>query len=114
MTTLTEGRHPGEFILSEANGNRSRDNGILASGNNLEAGTVVSLYQGKWGQYTNEGNYATAHGILYASVDATSADQPCVVVVRDAEVIADCLTYESGLSTAETDLAAIGIIVREA
>ena len=32
MTVLVETRHPGEFILSEANGQRSRETITIASG----------------------------------------------------------------------------------
>jgi hypothetical protein len=39
--TKTEGQHAGEFILSEANWNRSRDNVTVLSGQNLKAGAVV-------------------------------------------------------------------------
>jgi hypothetical protein len=35
MTKLTEGRHPGEFLLSEANFHRSRDNVVVASGSGV-------------------------------------------------------------------------------
>jgi hypothetical protein len=38
---LTETTHAGGFILNEANGNRSRRNGVLASGQNLAAGAVL-------------------------------------------------------------------------
>lgn len=38
---LTETTHAGGFILSEANGNRSRDNGILITGQDLAAGAVL-------------------------------------------------------------------------
>lgn len=41
MTTLTEGPRTGEFIISEAEGERSRDQITLASGNNLPAGRVL-------------------------------------------------------------------------
>ncbi|MCK7579302.1 MAG: head decoration protein [Chromatiales bacterium] len=41
MTTFTEGRHAGEFIVAEANGTRSREVGTLALGQDLEAGTVL-------------------------------------------------------------------------
>jgi hypothetical protein len=41
MTTFTEGNHAGEHIISEASGTRSRDIVTLASGNDLEAGTVL-------------------------------------------------------------------------
>lgn len=39
--TLTETTHAGGFILSEANGNLSRENGILITGQNLNAGAVL-------------------------------------------------------------------------
>jgi len=42
MATFTEGRHAGEHVLSEASGSRSREQGMLASGN-LSAGTVLGL-----------------------------------------------------------------------
>ncbi|MBK1719222.1 head decoration protein [Thiocystis violacea] len=41
MTTLTEGRHAGGFIVSEANGGRSRETVTLAAAQDLEAGTVL-------------------------------------------------------------------------
>jgi len=53
MAVLTEGMHAGEFIVSEANGNRSREQGRLATGD-LDAGTVL-------GQVTTAGT-ATADG----------------------------------------------------
>lgn len=44
MTVLTEGRHPGEFIVSEAPRSRSRDNITIASGSGIvKAGTVLGL-----------------------------------------------------------------------
>lgn len=41
MTELAEKLHAAGFLISEANGNRSRDNGILITGQNLGAGTVL-------------------------------------------------------------------------
>jgi len=41
MTEKVETLHAAGFLISEANGNRSRDNGILVSGQNLGAGTVL-------------------------------------------------------------------------
>lgn len=38
---LTETTHAGGFIISEANGNRSRENGVLNSGQNCVAGEVL-------------------------------------------------------------------------
>lgn len=39
----TENPRTGDFLLSEANGTLSRENGILNTGNNLLAGAVVAL-----------------------------------------------------------------------
>ena len=119
----TEGPHAGEFIVSEANGSRSREKGILGVGNNLKAGAVL-------GKLTSGGDYAeydngasdgsqTAVAILYDDVDATAADAECVVIARDAEVNKSELQFESGQSAGDkaaayVDLAAVGIIARDA
>ena len=52
MASFTEGRHAGEHIVSEANGARSREQAILASGN-LPAGAVL-------GKITNAGTTTVA------------------------------------------------------
>jgi hypothetical protein len=41
MAILSEGKHAGEFIVSEANGKLSREAGVLASGNNLTTCSVL-------------------------------------------------------------------------
>ena len=41
MTTLTEGQHDGEFIVTEAEGTLSRDSITVLSGQNLKAGHVL-------------------------------------------------------------------------
>lgn len=44
MTIKTEGVYPGEFLLSEANGTRSREEVVMAAGSGiLKAGTVIAL-----------------------------------------------------------------------
>jgi hypothetical protein len=42
MTTFTEGRHAGEFLLSEAPGNLSRDNAVVAVSQTIKPGTVLA------------------------------------------------------------------------
>lgn len=90
MTTLTEKRHTGGFLISEAEGRLSRDNATLISGQNLQAGTVLGKITtgGKWTQVddSQSDGSETARGVLYASVDASGGDTPCVVITRDAEV----------------------------
>ncbi len=43
MNVFKEGRHAAEFVLSEANGNLSRDNVTVAPGQLFEAGTLLAL-----------------------------------------------------------------------
>jgi len=115
MASATEARRPGEFMVSEANGHRSREQIVVASGEGvLEAGTVLGVVtaSGKYAAYDDaaaDGTEAAA-GILFAGVDATSADANAVAIVRDAEVIGARLTGSN--ANGEADLAALGIIVR--
>ncbi len=119
---LTEGRRTGEYIVSEANGHRSREQVTVASGaGDLEPGTVL-------GQITASKKFVpydpaavdgseTAAAILYAGVDATDADARAVTTARDSEVNGHCLVWADGVDAAGeaagiTDLAAAGIIVR--
>lgn len=120
MTTLTENNPAGDFLLSEANGTYSRENEILAAGNNLQAGAVL-------GRLTASGKLAAldpaaatgaedAAGILLATTHATT-DVAVVAVERDAEVKADQLVWPAGISTndknaAIAQLAALGIVLR--
>lgn len=120
MTTLTEGRHAGEFIKSEASGARSRENVTLASGQDLGAGAVLGKIT-SGGKYTalNQGasdGSQTAAGILIQPTDATDADVAVAIIARDAEVNGDCLDWGSEsaaeVTTGIAELLAIGIIVR--
>ena len=122
-STFTEGRHNGEFIISEADGHYSRDNVVIASGSGkLVAGTVLGkLTTG--GKYVPSPNSAadgsqTGIAILLNNVDATSADVAAAVISRAAEVNGKTLTYEATVNdgtkqaTKNAQLAAVGILVR--
>jgi hypothetical protein len=121
MTVFTEGRHAAEFILSEANGQRSRENGTLVTGQNLVAGTVLmDNGAGKLTAFDASGGTGDdAVGILIYNVDATDADEAVSYLARDAEVNLKLITYPAesteGGEEAETvsSLAAIGIIARD-
>jgi hypothetical protein len=215
--SLTEGKYSGECILSEANGKLSRDNVIVLSGENLQAGHVLGrrlvsptvgaaaalgtntgngtvsapavgtnlgvqrgIYRigfvepvtnlgtfevfdpagkrigdGVVGtEFDNEikftisdgatdfvagdaftiavsaGTYKVKEydptdadgghrpsGVLFQAVNATSADQAGVALVRQAELRADALVWFSGATTAQKNvaidaLATLGVIVR--
>jgi hypothetical protein len=87
-----EGDHDLGFVVAEANGFRSRETGILASGQVavLAPGTVLGTITsgGKFAEYTTaetDGSQV-ATAILAFETDATTADQEVTVLVRDAEV----------------------------
>lgn len=119
MTALTEKHHAGGFLMSEANGNRSRDNGTLNSGQNLEAGAVLKRSGGAGSDWTaiTAGAETSAAAILLAPVDASGGDTPCAVIVRAAEVNGNELVYPDVSPAVDEDavataLAALGVIVR--
>lgn len=123
MPTRTDGRHTAEYILSESNGNRSRDNAKLASGaGKVSASTILGKItaSGKYVPHNpaaNDGSQ-TAVAVLYANTDATAADASCVVTARDSEVKGAELIYNAATDTqpekdaVHASLAANGIIVR--
>lgn len=124
MTTLNETTRPAEHLVSEANGDRSREKITLKSGQFYNAGTVLAKFTsgGDAGKYTKLNTAAsdgsqTACAVLYGHVDATAADKPGVGHVRDCEVNGDIIGWPAGISggnktTAIANLASVGIIVR--
>jgi len=113
MTVLTEGRHAGEFIMSEANFHRSRDNIVISSGQGvLGPGTVLAKSGAEYVVYAGSG----AAAILIGRIDTTDADTPGAAITRDAEVNGHCLDFGGDCPVNETgalaDLAALGIIAR--
>ena len=122
QTPITEAWHTAGFLVSEANGHRSREAVVLITGQNLQAGTVL-------GRITASGKLTafdpgsalgpqTAMGILYSAVDATAADRPVTIIARDAEVNLSELVWGVAVTTtpqktaALVSLATIGIIGR--
>lgn len=121
MTALTEGKHASEFILSEANGTRSRETGSLASGT-VKAGGILMGPKSSATPLSEVGTAgvpdAVILGISINNVDASGGAQPCAYIARDAEVIGGNLTYPhtstagDDTATINTALTALGIIVR--
>lgn len=121
MATLTEGQHAGEFLVSEANGTRSRETVTILSGENLEASAVLGKVtaSSKYKEYDPAAvdGSETAVAVLFDAVDASAADKAGVAIVRDAEVNAGELVWFAGATanqkaTGEADLAAVGIVAR--
>lgn len=120
-TSYTEGKHAGEFLVSEANGTRSRSTITVASGQTLVAGAVLGKVTatGEYKAYDNATNTGieTAVAVLWDAVDASAASTVGVAIVRQAEVNQSELTFATTQTAADktaayTDLASAGIIVR--
>lgn len=121
MPVLEEKRGRGFHVVSEANGDRSREQVILASGD-LEVGTILGEITASPGEYAQVDPAAVdgtevAAAVLYDSVDASAAAQDAVVHIRDCEVFKDALVYPAGatpaeIATIDSQLEAAGIIVR--
>lgn len=118
---LTEAGHAGSCIISLANGNQSKENVTLLSGQVLAANTVLGKItaSGKYKAYDNDAVDGTgvAAGILIWPADASAGDLAVAIVARDAEVIADELVWPDNSPVDTTagiaDLKAIGILARE-
>jgi len=125
MSTKTETGHAAGFIISEANGQRSRENVTLVGGVSLLAGQVVSKLtsgsdSGLYTPFNQDGSDGSedAGGVSINDVDenATST-QEIAIIARDAEVNADELVWPSDITDNEkaagvVELEALGIQVR--
>lgn len=120
MATVTDTPRAGAFIVSEANGGRSREVvTVTATGGALAAGTVLGKITAT-GKYVRHDDAAsdgseTAAAILYAPIGAVEAN--VTVIARDTVVAGSYLTYEASataleITEANAELAAVGIIVR--
>lgn len=88
MATLTEGKRPGQFLLSEAAGNRSRDNVTIKSGaGNLAAGTVLGRAAGGTASAAAKAGGNTGTGAI--TLDATT---PVLGSAKAGVYTARCIT----------------------
>lgn len=125
---LKEGKYTHDIVKWEANDEYSREVVTIASGNGkLEAGTVLETSDstGKYSKlsYTaaadpTPASVGTPAAVLLQDVDATSADQTAVVVVRSAIVVDSQLVWpadidETSKASAAADLTSLGIVIRE-
>lgn len=114
MTIKTEANHTAEFLISEGNGQISREAITVKAGDALPSGQVLGIETAtsQYAPYSNAANDGTevAVGVLYASLPASANARAGVAVVRLAEVSAARLTGIDSAGTA--DLKARNIIVR--
>lgn len=119
MPNLTEGPHPAEFLLSEAPGYYSRENGTVtvAANTTLPAGTVLQAASTKWVVLDDSTNAAA---ILYSELTndtAAPVDFKAAIIVRNAEIRTLSLVWPTGWVAANyaaslTALKALGLIAR--
>jgi hypothetical protein len=122
MATYTEPNRPYECVISEANGQRSRETVTIVAGADLEPGSVLGKITAS-GKYTlyDDGNgdgSQTAVAILLAFADASGADASAAVLMHDAEIKKSLLVWHASAdatskATAYTQLANVGIIARD-
>ena len=94
-----------EFLLSEANSERSRRVGTIESGQTLKAGHVLGQVSssGEFKEY-NPGNAdgsETAVAILGHDVDASDSAKEATIIDRDAEAHGDLVVWFDGATDAE-------------
>ena len=115
MVAVSDTKRTAEFLVSEANGYRSREERNAALGGTvLPAGTLL-------GRLTAGGNYVPyvagaatgaeiVSGILFEGASGTALR---TIIVRDAEVNLNHITYTGVEATITAGLNAIGIAVRK-
>lgn len=125
-TVFNEGRHPAEFIMSEAPGSLSRDvitirsgAGIIAAGTVLGRVTASGLYIPSPATVVVGSEGAeVADAINLYEVDATSQNVKVTAIVRNAEINGNNIVYHPSRDlaaeqlAARVDLAASDVIVR--
>jgi len=123
MATLTEGPHPGGFLVWEVLRDYTRETVTLASGaGKLDPGTVLGKITtgGKFTQLAPAASNGSqnAAGILWGPADATAADAFAVVLLRGPALVnrheitwPDAAT-SAQISAATAALAALGILLR--
>ncbi|WP_116082098.1 head decoration protein [Tropicimonas sp. IMCC34011] len=126
MAILTEGRRAADYLVSEANDWRSRDEVVVTvpANTTLVPGTILGKLTAS-GKFVRH-NAALTTGaedesgiLMFPAVNTTGSaiDVTRTITARDAEVNGDDLTYEDGadagqITTSNAALAALGIIVR--
>ena len=104
MSEQIEPIHTGEFIVSEDNGHRSRDQVTIEAGQDLKAGHVLGKVSssGEYKEYDpdNTDGSETAVAVAYARVDATASAKAVTVINAKAQVNGGMLTLAAGADTA--------------
>ena len=123
MPILTEGKHPGGFLVWEVLRDYTRETVTVASGaGKLAPGTVLGKITtgGKFTVLTPGASNGSqnAAGVLWGGADTSDADAPAVVLVRGPAIVnRHEITWpesatQAQITAATTALAALGIVLR--
>lgn len=119
---LREGAHPAEFILTEANGERSRDNAYLAAPATVSVGQplkrTAAATTDRPATFTVAAVGADCNALaIYGGVADPTAGLQISVISRDAEVNGKLLFWGTMSGAEQTagiaTLRAAGIVVRD-
>ncbi len=115
-TVFTEGRHAGEHLVSEANGNLSRDV-VTVTGGDYAPGTVLGQITAskKFTQLAPSASDGSqnAVAILFDTALAASADVSQVVHARSCEVNDLCLTWPAGITDSQKATALAALVTKQ-
>lgn len=123
MSVLSEPMNLGDLLKYEAPNLYSRDRVTVASGQNLQLGTVVGIVTatGKFKRIdpSAEDGTQVAAGVLLQACDATLADRDDGLIVARHAIVADhALAWPDAITNAEklaaiAQLKALGVLVRQ-
>lgn len=125
MATYNEPAHALDFLVSEANGRRSREQATLTANQpDLVPGTVMARVTatGNLVAYDDDANAGVpgtgiAVGVLCYPAPASTGTQLVTIIARDAEVQDELLVWEASndpteINAGKAELLAAGIVVR--
>ena len=124
MPSIIQSKNLGDLLKYEAPNLYSREAATVAAGQNLQLGTVLGRMTADCKLYAlapaaTDGT-ETAVGVLATDTDATLIDRDdAIAVARHAIVARNVLIWPAGITspqktTAEAQLVALGILVRDA
>lgn len=123
QTPVDQPNRVSDYLVYEDEQQYSRDEVVVASGQNLKGGTVIARLTADSTivAYDNAGvdGSEVAVGVLIGPVNATAAATRGVILARHGIVKREGLMYDvsvdaAGKTAAEADLKALGILVRQA
>lgn len=122
MPTAVQPKTLGDLLKYEAPSYYSRDEAVVAAGQNLALGTVLGQNSSDGKLYALNPNAIdgtqNAVAVLAQDVDASAADATALIVARHAIVARGALVWPSGITdaqkaAAEGQLKGLGILVRD-